>query len=79
MIYSSSPRDQVYRIEFCAGRVIEFDAEGDADYADKSNDWRSVSGTVLPEGARPSDVQVARRVVLRCRPQKQSMSPCVSG
>ena len=46
------------------GSGLDLTAYGDTDYADKPNDRRSVSGTVMPWGVRPSVGQVARRGVL---------------
>ena len=39
--------DQVFEIDFCAGLGIGFGYVSDADYADESNNRRSVSGTVV--------------------------------
>ena len=60
-------------LTFLRGSGLDLTAYSDADYADKSNDRRSVSGTVITLGVLPSVGQVARRGALRCLKQKQSM------
>ena len=40
-------RDQGVRIDVCAGFGMELTVCGDAGYADKSSDRRSVSGTLV--------------------------------
>ena len=60
-------------LTFARGSGLDLTAYSDADYADKSNDRRSVSGRKLPWGVLPSVGQVARRGALRCLQQQQSM------
>ena len=60
-------------LTFVRGSGLNLTAYSDADYADESNDRRSVSGTVITLGVLPAVGQVARRGALRCLLQKQSM------
>ena len=60
-------------LNFVRGSGLDLTAYSDADYAAKSNDRRSVSGTVITLGVLPSVTQVARRGALRRLQQKQSM------
>ena len=48
--YGIPSRDQVFRIDFCAWLGLGLTAGIDADYADKSNSRRSVSGTIITRG-----------------------------
>ena len=66
-------------LTFVRGPALDLTPYSDADYADKSNDRGSVSGTVISWGVLPSVGQVARRGALRCLQQKQSMQPWVKG
>ena len=49
--------------KFVLGSGLDFAAYRDAGCADKSNDRRSVSATVITLGLRPSVGQVPRRCV----------------
>ena len=60
-------------LTFVRGSGLNLTAYSDADYADESNDRRSVSGTVITLGVLPAVGQVTRRGALRCLQQKQSM------
>ena len=60
-------------LTFVRGSGLDLTAYSDADYADKSNDRRSVSGTVVTLGVLPPVWQVLRRGALRCLQQKQSV------
>ena len=60
-------------LTFVRGSGLDLTAYSDADYADKSNDRRSVSGTVIPWRVLTSVGQVARRGALRGLQQKQNM------
>ena len=60
-------------LAFSRGSGLDLTACSDADYADKSNDRRSVWGTAISLGVLLSVWQVARRGASRCLQQKQSM------
>ena len=59
-------------LTFVRGSGLDLTAYSDADYADKSNDKRSVSGMVMTLGVL-SVGQEACRGALRCLQQKQRM------
>ena len=44
------PRDNGYQVDFCEGSGLDLPAYSGADYAEKSNDRSSVSGTVITLG-----------------------------
>ena len=48
--HDKPPRDKGYGIDFCEGLGLDLTAYSDANYADKSNDRRLVSGTAITLG-----------------------------
>ena len=66
-------------LTFLRGSGLYLTAYINADYADKSNNRRSVSGTVFSWGVLPSVSQVTRRGASRCLQQKKGMYPWIKG